>query len=145
MDFLTYLIPSDPANQQWLNLALHVVHSSMVLFMLCGWAFRRLLLTHRIVLAGIWASWLGLGWYVGYPGYCILTDWHWRLKEAMGEYGMPPSYIEYMLWQMGTPDLPDAWVAYCTGGAFVVITGVSLLRNRRNPLYANNVQPTTRN
>lgn len=132
MEFLDCLIPADPANQQALNIALHLLHSGMVLFMLTGWAFRRLLLAHRILLAFIWASWLGLGWYVGFLGYCILTDWHWQLKEAMGEYGMPPSYIEYMLWQLGTPDLPDAWMATGTGAAFVILTALSLLRRRRS-------------
>lgn len=131
MEFLRYLIPADPAHQQALNVALHLLHSGMVLFMLTGWAFRCVLLAHRILLALIWASWLGLGWYVGFLGYCILTDWHWQLKEAMGEYGMPPSYIEYMLWQLGTPDLLDAWVATCTGAAFVILTALSLLRKRR--------------
>lgn len=134
MEFLSPFIPSDSAGQQALNIALHLLHSGMVLFMMAGWAFRCLLLAHRMVLALIWGSWLGVGWYVGYLGYCVLTDWHWQLKEAMGEYGMPPSYIEYMLWQLGAPDLPDRWVMYGTAGTFIVITLLSLLRKRRTGL-----------
>ncbi len=134
MDFLNYLIPTDPAYQQALNIVLHGVHTGMVLFMLVGWAFRRLLLMHRILLGLIWASWLGLGVYVDFLGYCILTDWHWRLLEAMGQYGMPPSYIEYMLWQLGAPDVPDVLVAYGTGAAFVILTVLSLLRQRHKKL-----------
>lgn len=132
MDFLDALIPADPGAQVALHLALHLVHSGMVAFMLLGWLYRPLLLAHRVMLALIWASWLGLGWYVGFIGYCVLTDWHWRLKEAMGEYGMPPSYIEYMLWQVWPDDLPDALVAYMTGGVFVLLTFASLWRWRRS-------------
>lgn len=143
MDFIAYLIPADSAHQQLLNTALHSVHSGMVLFMMTGWAFRRLLTLHRTLLALIWGSWLGLGWWIGYLGYCILTDWHWNLKEAMGEYGMPPSYIEYMLWQLGSGDLPDTWVMYATAGAFVVITLLSVLRKHRPIAYADNRQSAT--
>lgn len=131
MEFLAYLIPAEPAHQMALNMALHLLHMGMVLFMLTGWAFRGLLLAHRIMLALIWGSWLGLGVYVQFLGYCILTDWHWQLKEAMGEYGMPPAYIEYLLWQLAAPDLPDTLVAYGTGGAFVVLTFLSLWRRRK--------------
>lgn len=131
MEFLAHLIPADPTHQMALNITLHLLHTGMVLFMLAGWAFRRLLHLHRLMLALIWGSWLGLGVYVQFLGYCILTDWHWQLKEATGEYGMPPSYIEYLLWQLGAPDLPDALVAYGTGGAFVALTFLSLWRRRK--------------
>ncbi len=134
MEFLSCLIPADPTYQAVLDTALHLLHTGMVLFMVTGWAFRRLLGLHRGMLVLIWASWLGLGVYVRFLGYCILTDWHWQLKEAMGEHGMPPSYIEYMLWQLGSPDLPDTLVAYSTGGVFVVLTVLSLLRHRRREL-----------
>ncbi len=107
MDFLTAWIPADPTHQAWLNIALHLAHSGMVLFMLLGWMYRPLLGAHRLMLALIWASWLGLGLYVDFIGYCILTDWHWRLLSVMGVVALPPSYIEYMLWQLGAPNLPD--------------------------------------
>lgn len=42
-------------------------------------------------------AWMLLGLYKGVIGYCPLTDWHWDVKRALGETGMPSSFVEYMV------------------------------------------------
>src|SRR5262249_56219971 len=36
--------------------------------------------------------WLGLFYGIG---YCPSTDWHWQVKRARGETGLPNSYVKY--------------------------------------------------
>ena len=60
-------------------------------------------------------SWFGLGWFYGF-GYCPSTDWHWQIKEAMGETGLPNSFIKYYMDRLTgkdwDPDLLDASVVF---------------------------------
>jgi hypothetical protein len=30
-------------------------------------------------------------------GYCPSTDWHWQVKKAHGETGLPNSYVKYYI------------------------------------------------
>ena len=56
-------------------------------------------------------------------GYCPSTDWHWQIKEAMGETGLPNSFIKYYMDRLtgkdwdpdlleGLGDLLDASVVF---------------------------------
>lgn len=132
MEFLSPLLPSSPENLRLLDLALHVAHSAMVLFMLTGWLWRKTLRLHLVLLILIWLSWLGLGYYVGHYGYCFLTDWHWQVKMAQGEYALPPSYIEYLIWQVRDGDIDDKLLSIIIGAVFLMITILSVWRNIRN-------------
>ena len=71
-----------------------IFHSSLVLFNISGWAWRK---TRRLHLASIcltMLSWFGLGIFYGW-GYCPCTDWHWDVKRKLGETDLPISYIKY--------------------------------------------------
>jgi hypothetical protein len=56
-------------------------HASWIAFILTGWIWS----ARRV--AGI-RSFL---WH----WYCPSTDWHWRVKTARGEVGLPNSYVNY--------------------------------------------------
>lgn len=73
-----------------------VVHSALVGFNLTGWAWRRARRLHLLVISLTIASWFGLGLFFGW-GYCPCTDWHWQVKRALGERGLPNSYVKYYL------------------------------------------------
>lgn len=78
----------------FLDYFLVIFHSSLVLFNLTGWAWKR---TRRLHLAAIgltMLSWFGLGVFFGW-GYCPSTDWHWQIKRKLGETDLPTSYIKY--------------------------------------------------
>lgn len=130
MLWLSHFLPTDPLQQELLNIFLHALHTGMVLFMLAGWLWRPLLHLHRILLVLIWLSWLGLGAYMGHYGYCILTDYHWQLRRSMGDMDLPPSYIEYLLHRIGLQNLPDRWVSMGTGIGFMAMTLASCIRTR---------------
>lgn len=73
-----------------------VFHSSLVLFNLTGWIWRRTRRLHLLVISLTVLSWFGLGVVYGW-GYCPCTDWHWQVKRALGETGLPNSYVKYYL------------------------------------------------
>lgn len=41
-------------------------------------------------------SWFILGIWFGW-GYCLCTDWHWQIREAMGIHDRSDSYIHFLL------------------------------------------------
>jgi hypothetical protein len=73
-----------------------IFHTSLVLFNLFGWIWKRTRLLNLFLLALTGASWLFLGLIVGTLGYCPLTDWHFRVLSRMGETNIPDSYIKYL-------------------------------------------------
>jgi len=69
-------------------------HSSLVLFNLTGWAWKKTRRIHLISSGLIIVSWFGLGICYGW-GYCPCTDWHWAVKRKLGERELPYSYVKY--------------------------------------------------
>ncbi len=79
-----------------LDILLLLFHSGLILFNLVGWIWRRARRTHLLCISLTVLSWFGLGIFYGW-GYCPCTDWHWQVKEILGETGLPASYIKYYL------------------------------------------------
>ena len=73
-----------------------VLHASLIVFVMAGWVWHRTRLLHLFVMVLTFLSWFGLGFFYGF-GYCPLTDWHWQVKEALGETGLADTYVEYCL------------------------------------------------
>jgi hypothetical protein len=73
-----------------------VFHSSVIIFSLFGWIWRKTRKLNLIILALIGSSWLFLGLIVGVPGYCPLTDWHFSVLEKLGRTDLPNSYVKYL-------------------------------------------------
>lgn len=78
----------------FLDSAFAVVHGALVLFNLTGWIWRATRRLHLMVIGLTFVSWFGLGVRYGW-GYCPCTDWHWRVKAALGETDLPRSYVKY--------------------------------------------------
>lgn len=92
-----------------------VFHTAQIVFNLTGWIWKRTRRFHLGLMTLTLFSWFGLGWFYGF-GYCPSTDWHWQVKEALGETGLPNSFIKYYMdlltgkdWD---PDLLDASVVF---------------------------------
>jgi hypothetical protein len=92
------------------------------------WIPRRTLRLHLGLVLCTTASWLGLGAFHGL-GYCFLTDWHWRIKRALGETNLPGSFIEYALERPTGWALDPALLKRVIVGAFVSAALISLARN----------------
>ena len=73
-----------------------VFHSSLVLFNLTGWAWRKTRRIHLTAIGLVILSWFGLGICYDW-GYCPFTDWHWEVKRKLGETELPNSYVKYYL------------------------------------------------
>ena len=75
-----------------LNIAFFVLHTALILFNVFGWAWTRTRRWNLVTLLATVFSWGVLGMWKGF-GYCPITDWHWRVREAMGIQETSSSYI----------------------------------------------------
>ena len=73
-----------------------IFHTSLILFNLFGWVWKKTRIYNLITLSLTGASWLFLGLIFGVLGYCPLTDWHFRILYKLGETNLPNSYIKYL-------------------------------------------------
>ncbi|WP_200345934.1 DUF2784 domain-containing protein [Halochromatium glycolicum] len=96
-----------------LDQMLLLLHAALIVFNLTGWIWRRTRRAHLLVIGLTFGSWIGLGAWYGW-GYCPMTDWHWHVKAALGETGLPASYVKYyadaMTGRSWNAVLVDAWV-----------------------------------
>ena len=75
-----------------LNVAFFAFHTALILFNVFGWIPRR---TRRWNLATLLAtlfSWTLMGIWYG-QGYCVCTDWHLRVRAAMGIQDHADNYL----------------------------------------------------
>ena len=87
---------------QFLNIFFFVFHTVFILFVLFGWILRKTRTAHLAALTITALCWFGLGLFYGF-GYCPCTDWHWRVREHLGYYEMPRSYIKFLI------NVPTGW------------------------------------
>jgi hypothetical protein len=73
-----------------------IFHSSLIIFNLLGWIWKRTRRLNLIILLLTGSSWLVLGLITGTLGYCPLTDWHFTILEKLGRTDLPNSYIKYL-------------------------------------------------
>ena len=79
-----------------LNIFFFVFHTCIVLFNALGWIWKRTRPYNLILLLLTSFSWFVLGIWKGW-GYCILTDWHYRVLEKLGYHDIPNSYIKFLI------------------------------------------------
>ena len=110
-------------------------HTALVGFNMLGWAWRRTRRLHLLTIGVTLLFWFGAGMVYGL-GYCPLTDWHWDVKRALGETGLPASWIKYHLDAVTGIDwnatLVDAVVMGCALAALSLSVMLNL-RDRRRP------------
>lgn len=81
---------------EFLDVFFHVLHLSLIVVNLTFWMSFRTLRIAQVTLILTFVSCVGFGFYYGI-GYCFLTDWHWSVKEKLGQINLPSSYIKYVL------------------------------------------------
>lgn len=111
-----------------LDILLHIAHSGLVLFMVFGIFYKPWAKWHFIAVIMIWISWLLVGSYVGTYGYCPLTEMQWNVKRHLGEYSLPPSYIEYVYTTATGQDVDNKLMSNIIAAVMLVITMVSFFR-----------------
>ncbi|MFQ5571955.1 MAG: DUF2784 domain-containing protein [Rhodothermales bacterium] len=112
-------------------------HTGLILFNLTGWIWKKTRRLHLVVLTLTCLSWFGLGAFYGF-GYCPCTDWHWRVKRALGETDLPASYVKYYLdgitgldWEPLLVDLSVLVLGLAALGMSVWLNGRDWQRRRR--------------
>lgn len=107
------------------------LHTSIILFNLFGWIWKRTRVANLILLLFTGGSWLFLGLIVGSLGYCPLTDWHFRILEKLGHTGLPVSYVKYLADRLTGMDFNPHIVDKITLYSFLVALIISLILNVR--------------
>ncbi|UCC39865.1 MAG: DUF2784 domain-containing protein [Candidatus Aminicenantes bacterium] len=92
-------------------------HSSLIVFILFGWIWRRTRRANLIVILMTAFSWTILGIWYGF-GFCPCTDWHWQVREKLGYYDMPSTYTKFLI---------DSLTGLDVSARFVDTLAVSLL------------------
>lgn len=108
-----------------------VFHSSLILFNLFGWIWRKTRIINLITLSLTGASWLFLGLIYGTPGYCPLTDWHFSILYKLGKTSLPNSYIKYLADRLTGLNVNASLVDKVTLYAFLIALMLSLFVNIR--------------
>jgi len=105
-----------------------IFHSSLIVFNLIGWAWKKTRPAHLIVTTLTALSWFGLGLWYGF-GYCPSTDWHWQVRYRLGYQDLPDSYLQFLFelltGQTIAPQLVDTVAVVALLGAL----GISIILN----------------
>lgn len=113
-----------------------VFHTSVILFNLFGWIWRKTRKYNLILLVITGSSWLFLGLIVGTLGYCPLTEWHFDVLEKLGVTDLPSSYVKYLADRITGLDFDSSLVDKVTLYAFLAALGLSLFLNIRDFIKA---------
>ncbi|MFA6242548.1 MAG: DUF2784 domain-containing protein [Candidatus Hydrogenedentales bacterium] len=114
-----------------LDAACFVIHTTLIVFIAGGWAWKRTRRVHLAIVAATSFSWFGLGLYFGI-GFCPCTDWHWRIRECLGYTDLPESYIKFLLDTVTGLDLNAVLVDGATFVVFAVSAVLSVVLNRND-------------
>ena len=104
---------------QLLNIVIGVFHVLLIVACLIGWIFPRTRKAHLILMGVVVGCWFLLGLKYGI-GYCPLTDWHWQVKQKLGEGSLPNSFIKYLWDHIFTTSISPKAADILTFGAFFV-------------------------
>ena len=113
----------------FLDIFFVVFHTTLILFNLLGWIWKKTRVWNLVVLLLTGSSWLFLGLIVGTLGYCPLTEWHFRILEKLGHHDLPNSYIKYLADRLSGLDINAVFVNDITLYAFLGVLVVSVLMN----------------
>lgn len=109
-----------------------IFHTTLVIFNISGWLWRKTRRLNLIILLLTGFSWTVLGLFVGSPGYCPLTDWHFMVLSKLGNTDLPCSYIKYLADRLTGLDLNSSLVDNVTLYTFLIVLAASFYVNIRD-------------
>ncbi|MCX6303121.1 MAG: DUF2784 domain-containing protein [Bacteroidia bacterium] len=109
-----------------------VFHTSVIIFNLFGWIWKKTRIANLITLSLTGASWLFLGLIVGTLGYCPFTDWHFNVLYKLGKTDLPNSYIKYLADRITGINFNASMIDSITLYAFLAALVLSLIFNSRD-------------
>ena len=117
------------ASFELLRVLLHTVHFGVISFTIVGWASCHTRALHLVLMALIALSWFGLGYFRGF-GYCLITDWQWRLMARLGEEVPSGGYIKFLGERLTGWSLDNDRLDRLTTGAYAAAVTASLAASR---------------
>ncbi len=114
-----------------LNPLFQVVHIAIIAFVLLGWVIPEARFAHLVLSLLTLGSWFVLGHWMG-KGYCPVSDWHWKIKESLGEGRPAVTYITFLLRKITGMDFVSDQVNRVVVYMTVAITMISLTLNLRD-------------
>ncbi len=128
---------------RFLDLFFVIFHTSLVIFNLFGWIWKKTRRANLYLLLLTGASWVGLGLFYG-MGYCPLTDWHFSVLERLGENNLPNSYIKYLADRITgmsfNQDIVDSLTLYFYLAALVISLAINYTDRRKRKRAVRNEQ-----
>ena len=115
----------------FLNIFFFIFHTSLTLFNITGWMFRKTRKWNLVTLALTAFSWFVLGIWYGW-GYCLCTDWHWDIREQLGYSDQRKSYIHFLLLKLTAIDFNERLVENVTLVVFLISAIMSVWLNVRD-------------
>jgi hypothetical protein len=73
-----------------------VFHSTLIVFNILGWIWKKTRLANLIIIVLTFLSWFVLGIWYGF-GYCPSTDWHWLVRKKLGYTDLPSTYTKFLI------------------------------------------------
>ncbi len=113
-----------------LNVFFFGFHTVFILFNVFAWLIPKWRLLNFITLTLTALSWFVLGIWYGW-GYCLCTDWHWQVREALGYYDMSTSYIHFLILKLTRIDASITLVDTLTIIIFFIVFIISGYLNFR--------------
>jgi hypothetical protein len=113
------------------NVAFWVFHSALMVFLVLGWMFAKTRRLHLIAVMATACSWFIFGLWKGI-GYCLCTDLHMQVREALGIHDRSRMYVQLMIESMTGVRLEDRAMMWITGGSFALATVMSIWLNVRD-------------
>ena len=98
---------------KFLDIFFVLFHSTLIVFNLFGWLFRKTRRLNLVTLLLTGLSWFVLGIFYGI-GYCPLTDWHWQVLEKSGNSIQVNSYLQYLIERIFDLNIPAQTVDMVT-------------------------------
>jgi len=117
-----------------------IFHSSLVLFNIFGWIWKKTRIFNLITLGLTGGSWVFLGMLTGTPGYCPLTDWHFSVLEKLGKTDLPDSYMKYLADRITGLDISASLVDNVTLYTFLAALLISVILNIRDLINKKSLQ-----
>ena len=117
-----------------------IFHSSLVIFNVSGWIWKKTRIYNLITLGLTGGSWIFLGMLTGTPGYCPLTDWHFSVLEKLGRTDLPDSYMKYLADRITGLDISASLVDNVTLYTFLAALLISVILNIRDLINKKSLQ-----
>jgi len=112
----------------FLNYVFFFFHTALMLFNSFGWIWKRIRKWNLLALLLTAFSWFILGIWYGW-GYCLCTDWHWRVREHLGYHDMGNSYVQFLLQKITGITFPEKQVNIVTAVVFFSSIALSSVLN----------------